>query len=128
MPTIEGTLSMEVGSTTQLTCSSKSTSVPDYYSKLNILEFSWFINDTELFRESRETLIVNITKKSRFDRFSCTASDMIESNHSNNVHIDPLCKQHNIYVLKNDMILNFHLILSFLAKKKLQNNFSPTLF
>ncbi|XP_078329737.1 hemicentin-2-like [Crassostrea virginica] len=122
MPTIEGTLSVRVGSTTQLTCSGKSTSVPDYYSKLNILEFSWFINDTELFRESRETLIVNVTKKSRFDRFSCTASDMIESNHSNGVHIDPLYGPAEVIFVPQPNKMNGTLLMSI----KEGDNFGPS--
>ncbi|XP_022311594.2 uncharacterized protein LOC111116862 [Crassostrea virginica] len=89
-PNISGTMREVVGNISHLTCSSELNTFPAYYSKLLAKRYSWFLNDTKLSGAIRKTLSVNVTKMTKYDRYSCTASDMLKSNRSNVVKIDPL--------------------------------------
>lgn len=91
-PNITGKLSVSVNSNATLTCSSQSTSAPDYYSKLVTLSYTWFVNDTKIHITSR-TLVLNVTKDLKYNRYSCTATEEdMESDESDQVQINPLCK------------------------------------
>lgn len=91
-PNISGTMREVVGNISQLTCSSELNTFPVYYSKLLAMRYSWFLNDTKLSGATHKTLSVNVNKRTKYNRYSCTASDMLESNRSSVLKIDPLCK------------------------------------
>lgn len=55
-PNIEGNLSIMVETFSNITCYSKSTSAPDYYTKLVTLTYTWFVNNTEIEGETNQTL------------------------------------------------------------------------
>uniref|UniRef100_A0A8W8MYY8 Ig-like domain-containing protein n=1 Tax=Magallana gigas TaxID=29159 RepID=A0A8W8MYY8_MAGGI len=89
-PNITGNLSVSVNSNATLTCSSQSKSAPDYYSKLVTLSYTWFVNDTKINITSR-TLILNVTKGLKYNRYSCTATEEdLTSDKSDGVQINPL--------------------------------------
>lgn len=78
---------------TTLLCSSNSTSAPDYYSKLVILPYTWFVNDTKIKEETRDTLILYVTREFKYNKYSCTATEEgLQSERSDPVQIYPLCK------------------------------------
>lgn len=84
---------MTVNRITTLLCSSNSTSAPDYYSKLVILPYTWFVNDTKIKEETRDTLILYVTRKFKYNKYSCTATEEgLQSERSDPVQIYPLCK------------------------------------
>uniref|UniRef100_K1QWP4 Uncharacterized protein n=1 Tax=Magallana gigas TaxID=29159 RepID=K1QWP4_MAGGI len=58
-PVITGDLDVEVNRYITLNCSSISTSAPDYYAKLVTLSYTWFVNDTKMDRETRDTIRFN---------------------------------------------------------------------
>uniref|UniRef100_A0A8W8P1E0 Uncharacterized protein n=1 Tax=Magallana gigas TaxID=29159 RepID=A0A8W8P1E0_MAGGI len=90
-PKISGDLNVEVNDTITLTCSSQSTSAPDYYSKLLTLSHTWFVNETKIDRENRYTLRLKITKDLKYNKYTCTATeDDLESERSDPVQINPL--------------------------------------
>nr|XP_034322741.1 uncharacterized protein LOC109617562 isoform X2 [Crassostrea gigas] len=90
-PKITGDLNVEVNNATSLTCSSQSTSVPDYYSKLLTLSHTWLVNETKMGREIRDTLRLKVTKDFKYNKYSCTATeDVMESDRSDPVQINPL--------------------------------------
>ncbi|XP_052710539.1 hemicentin-1-like [Crassostrea angulata] len=90
-PRINGTLTTLVDTHLELTCISKSTSTPDYYSKLVTLSYTWFINNTKMDKETRDTLRLKVTKGHRYTRYSCTATEEdLESVQSDAVQINPL--------------------------------------
>ncbi|XP_052692708.1 uncharacterized protein LOC128170987 [Crassostrea angulata] len=90
-PRITGNLNVEVNNTITLTCSSQSTSAPDYYSKLVTLSHTWFVNDTKMGRETRDTVTLKVTKEFKYNNYSCTATDEgLESERSDPVQINPL--------------------------------------
>uniref|UniRef100_A0A8W8MZ96 Ig-like domain-containing protein n=1 Tax=Magallana gigas TaxID=29159 RepID=A0A8W8MZ96_MAGGI len=95
---VTGDLNVEVNRYITLTCSSQSTSAPDYYSKLVTLSYTWFVNETKIDRETTETLRLYVAKDIRYNRYSCTATDNgIESDRSDTVQINPLCKYGRCY-------------------------------
>nr|XP_034322737.1 uncharacterized protein LOC105329042 isoform X1 [Crassostrea gigas] len=90
-PKITGDLNVEVNNATSLTCSSQSTSAPDYYSKLVTLSHTWLVNETKMSREIRDTLRLKVTKDFKYNKYSCTATeDVMESDRSDPVQINPL--------------------------------------
>lgn len=90
-PRINGTLTTLVETYLELTCISKSTSAPDYYSKLVTLYYTWFINNTKMDKETRDTLRLKVTKGHRYTKYSCTATEEdLESDQSDAVQINPL--------------------------------------
>eukprot|EP00105_Crassostrea_gigas_P003387 XP_011416216.1 PREDICTED: uncharacterized protein LOC105320114 [Crassostrea gigas] len=90
-PNIEGNLSIMVETFSNITCSSKSTSAPDYYSKLMTLTYTWFVNDTEIEGETNQTLSLKVTKGQVYNRYSCAATEKdLVSDRSNTVQINPL--------------------------------------
>uniref|UniRef100_K1R8Y2 Ig-like domain-containing protein n=1 Tax=Magallana gigas TaxID=29159 RepID=K1R8Y2_MAGGI len=94
-PKITGDLNVEVNRYIALTCSSQSSSAPDYYSKLVTLSYTWFVNETKMGRETGEILRFYVTRDLKYNRYSCTATeDDLESERSDTVHINPLCKFH----------------------------------
>ena len=81
-----------------ITCSSKSTSAPDYYTKLVTLTYTWFVNDTEIEGETNQTLSLKVTKGLVYNSYSCTATEEdLVSDQSNTVQINPLCKTPHQY-------------------------------
>lgn len=84
---------MTVNRITTLLCSSNSTSAPDYYSKLVILPYTWFVNDTKIKEETRDTLILYVTREFKYNKYSCTATEEgLQSERSDPVQFYPLCK------------------------------------
>ena len=81
-----------VDSYSELTCSSSSTTAPDYYARLRLLSYTWYVNNTKLFGETRETLRLRVTRNHKYNQYLCTASDKLESDRSDPVIINPLCK------------------------------------
>uniref|UniRef100_A0A8W8J6F4 Ig-like domain-containing protein n=1 Tax=Magallana gigas TaxID=29159 RepID=A0A8W8J6F4_MAGGI len=90
-PKIDGKLNTLVNAFLELICVSKSTSTPDYYSKLLILSYTWFINNTKVEGKAKESFILNVTKWHRYNRYSCLATEEdLESDRSDAVQINPL--------------------------------------
>eukprot|EP00105_Crassostrea_gigas_P015252 XP_011432182.1 PREDICTED: uncharacterized protein LOC105331614 [Crassostrea gigas] len=90
-PKVTGDLNVEVNRYTSLTCSSQSTSAPDYYSRLVTLSYTWFVNETKIDRETTETPRLYVAKDIRYNRYSCTATEEdMESDRSDPVQINPL--------------------------------------
>ncbi|XP_052692711.1 uncharacterized protein LOC128170990 [Crassostrea angulata] len=89
-PKITGDLNVEVNRYITLTCSSQSTSAPDYYSKLLTLSYTWFVNDTRIGGENRKTLRY-VTRDLKYNRYTCTATEEdLETDRSDPVQINPL--------------------------------------
>lgn len=83
-PIITGDLNVEVNQYVKLTCSSQSTAATDY---------TWFVNDTKINEETRETLILCVTRNHKYNRYLCTATEEgLVSDRSDPVQINPLCK------------------------------------
>eukprot|EP00105_Crassostrea_gigas_P018388 XP_011436498.1 PREDICTED: uncharacterized protein LOC105334657 isoform X2 [Crassostrea gigas] len=90
-PRINGTLTTLVDTYLELTCISRPTSTPDYYSKHVTLSYSWFINNTKMDKETRDTMRLKVTKGHRYTKYSCTATEEdLESDQSDAVQINPL--------------------------------------
>lgn len=90
-PEIKGTLDKLVSTSSDLTCSSNSTSAPDYYSKLVTLSYTWFKNDTKMDGKTNQSLRFKVTRGDRYNRYSCTATEKdVESIRSDSVKINPL--------------------------------------
>nr|XP_034318728.1 uncharacterized protein LOC105336863 isoform X1 [Crassostrea gigas] len=90
-PTITGDLNVEVKRYIRLTCSSQSTSGPDYYSKLLTLSYTWFVNDTKMDRGTTQTLPLYVTRNHKYNTYTCiTREDDINSYRSDPVQINPL--------------------------------------
>ena len=79
-----------VGENSYLTCSSSSITVPDYY-PLSPLSYTWYVNNTPL-TETRETIKLRVFIDHKYNYYSCTARDKLESDRSDPVIINPLCK------------------------------------
>uniref|UniRef100_A0A8W8LT85 Ig-like domain-containing protein n=1 Tax=Magallana gigas TaxID=29159 RepID=A0A8W8LT85_MAGGI len=91
-PKVTGDHNVEVNRYILLTCSSNSTSTPDYYSKLVTLSYTWFVNETKIDKETTESLKLYVAKDIRYNRYSCTSTDEdVESDRSDPVQINPLC-------------------------------------
>lgn len=92
-PSIEGNLSIMVETVSKITCSTNSTSAPDYYFKLVTLTYTWFVNNTEIEGETNQTLSLKVTKGLMYNSYSCAATEEdLVSDQSNTVQINPLCK------------------------------------
>ncbi|XP_052692710.1 uncharacterized protein LOC128170988 isoform X2 [Crassostrea angulata] len=90
-PRITGDLNVEVNRYLTLTCSSQSTSAPDYYSKLVTLSHTWLVNETKMGRETRDTLRLYVTRDLKYNRYTCKATEEdLESDRSEPVQINPL--------------------------------------
>ena len=92
-PNIQGNLNSMVDSHSELTCSSFSTTAPDYYARLRPLSHTWYVNNTKLYGETNETLRLRVTRNHKYNRYSCTAREILESDRSDPVRINPLCKK-----------------------------------
>lgn len=92
MPRINGNPTIAVNTNLKLTCVTKSTSTPDYYSNLVTLSYTWFINNTRMYKETTDTLRFKVNKGHRYNRYSCTATEDLVSERSDAVQINPLCK------------------------------------
>nr|XP_022306368.1 uncharacterized protein LOC111112825 isoform X2 [Crassostrea virginica] len=79
-----------VDSYTELTCSSSSTTAPDYYARLHSLSYTWYVNSTRLYGETNDTLRLRVTRNHKYNQYSCTARDKLESDGSDHVRINPL--------------------------------------
>lgn len=92
-PDITGDLNIEENRYVELTCYSNSTSAPDYYSNLVNLSYIWFVNDSMINEETSKSITLYVTRNITYNRYSCTArEDDMESDRSNPVQINPLCK------------------------------------
>nr|XP_011418983.2 uncharacterized protein LOC105322142 [Crassostrea gigas] len=90
-PKVNGDTDKMIDTYAALTCSSNSTSAPDYYSKLVTLSYTWFVNDTKMDGETDETLRFQVTRAHKYNRYSCEATAMeLESYRSDTVQINPL--------------------------------------
>uniref|UniRef100_A0A8W8P7N7 Uncharacterized protein n=1 Tax=Magallana gigas TaxID=29159 RepID=A0A8W8P7N7_MAGGI len=90
-PKVTGDLNVEVNRYITLTCSSQSTSAPDYYSKLVTLSYTWLVNDTRISGETRETLRLYVTRNLKYNRYTSTAREEdMESDRSDPVQINSL--------------------------------------
>uniref|UniRef100_K1PGP9 Uncharacterized protein n=1 Tax=Magallana gigas TaxID=29159 RepID=K1PGP9_MAGGI len=91
-PKITGDFNVEVNSYIALMCSSQSTSAPVYYARLVTLSYTWFVNDTKMDGETRETLRLYVNRDLKYNRYSCTATEEdMESDRSDSIQINPLC-------------------------------------
>nr|XP_022304826.1 uncharacterized protein LOC111111928 [Crassostrea virginica] len=89
-PKITGIFNVSVGNTAKLTCSSTSTSAPDYYAKLVKLTYKWFINGKDVGSKYRN-ISFNVTKNHRYNQYSCVAMEKnLLSERSDPVQINPL--------------------------------------
>lgn len=92
-PNIKGDTDTMIDTYTALTCSSNPTSAPAYYSKLVKLSYILFVNDTKMDGVTDQTLRFKITRGHKYNRYSCAATeDKLQSDRSNTVQINPLCK------------------------------------
>ena len=91
-PNIQGNLNILVDSYSELNCSSFLTTAPDHYARLRPLSFTWYVNNTQLDRETSKTLKSRVTRNHKYNQYSCTARDKLESNRSDPIIINPLCK------------------------------------
>nr|XP_022305637.1 uncharacterized protein LOC111112440 isoform X2 [Crassostrea virginica] len=98
-PNITGLLNIPVGNTTNLTCSSTSTSSPDYYAKLVKLSYKWFVNGKDVqkpigdirFSERYRDMRFTVSKNHRYNQYSCEAIEKnLLSKRSDPVQINPL--------------------------------------
>ncbi|XP_065931252.1 uncharacterized protein [Magallana gigas] len=90
-PKITGDLNVDVDKYINFTCCSRPTSAPDYYTKLVTLSYTWFVNETKMGRETKDTLILYVTRDLKYNRYSCTATEEdMESDRSDLVQINPL--------------------------------------
>ncbi|XP_052715016.1 uncharacterized protein LOC128188166 [Crassostrea angulata] len=90
-PEIRGDLSVLINTSSELTCSSQSTSAPDYYSKLATLSYTWFVNDTKMGEETNQTLRLKVTRGHKYNNYSCKATEYeLESDWSDTVQIESL--------------------------------------
>ena len=80
-----------VDSHSDLTCSSSSTTAPDYYARLHPLSYTWYVNNTKR-GETSKTLRVYVTRNHKYNQYSCTARDKLESDRSDPVQFNTLCK------------------------------------
>uniref|UniRef100_A0A8W8MRY2 Ig-like domain-containing protein n=1 Tax=Magallana gigas TaxID=29159 RepID=A0A8W8MRY2_MAGGI len=99
-PKITGDLNVDVDKYINLTCCSRPTSAPDYYTKLVTLSYTWFVNETKMGRETKDTLILYVTRDLKYNRYSCTATEEdMESDRSDLVQINPLYGPDRIIII-----------------------------
>nr|XP_022305641.1 uncharacterized protein LOC111112441 isoform X3 [Crassostrea virginica] len=98
-PNITGIFNVPVGDTCKPTCSSTSTSSPDYYNKLVKLSYKWFVNGTDVqnsdrdmrFSERCRNMSFTVTKNHRYNQYSCEAIEKnLVSKRSDPVQINAL--------------------------------------
>ncbi|XP_078329740.1 uncharacterized protein LOC111116774 isoform X2 [Crassostrea virginica] len=89
-PNIQGNLNITVNSSSELTCSSNSTTAPEYYARLHPLSYTWYVNSTRLYGETDNTLRLRVTRNHKYNQYSCTARDKLESDRSDPVRINPM--------------------------------------
>nr|XP_022306370.1 uncharacterized protein LOC111112826 isoform X2 [Crassostrea virginica] len=89
-PKIQGNLNIMVDSHSELTCSSSSTTAPDYYARLRPLSYTWYVNKTQLDGETNDTLRSRVTRNHKYNQYSCTARDKLGSDRSGPVYINPM--------------------------------------
>nr|XP_022306465.1 uncharacterized protein LOC111112892 [Crassostrea virginica] len=89
-PNIQGNLNIMVGEYSNLTCSTYSTTAPDYYAWLRPLIYTWYVNNTKMYGETSKALRLNVTRNHKYNQYSCTARDRLESDRSDPVIINPL--------------------------------------
>nr|XP_022311307.1 uncharacterized protein LOC111116599 [Crassostrea virginica] len=97
-PKIKGNIDIVVGNSSELTCSSNSTTAPDYYARLRPLFYTWYVNNTKL-TETRETLMLRVFRDHKYNSYSCTARDKLESDRSDHVRINPLYPPDKLKIL-----------------------------
>ena len=112
-PKIQGNINIVVGNSLELTCSSNSTTAPDYYARLRPLSYTWYVNNTKLYGETSKTLRLPVTRNHKYNRYSCTARDKLESDRSDHVIINPLCKLHLSWlkVMQRDFTLSWIILI-----------------
>ncbi|XP_062599534.1 uncharacterized protein LOC134261078 isoform X1 [Saccostrea cucullata] len=87
---ITGNLNLQVRKYAYLKCESRSTSAPSYYKRFPPLSYSWFVNNTRLNREVRETYSFIVSKDVKYNKYSCQAKEILESEKSVEIQINPL--------------------------------------
>nr|XP_022311308.1 uncharacterized protein LOC111116600 [Crassostrea virginica] len=97
-PNIQGNINIMVDSYSELNCSSFLTTAPDYYARLRTLSYTWYVNNTKL-GESSKTLRVYVTRNHKYNQYSCTAKDKLESDRSDHVTINPLYPPDKLKIL-----------------------------
>ena len=80
-----------VDSYSELNCSSFLTTAPDYYARLRTLSYTWYVNNTKL-GETSKTLRLRVTRNHKYNQYSCTAREKLESDRSDPMKINPLCE------------------------------------
>nr|XP_022306361.1 uncharacterized protein LOC111112821 isoform X3 [Crassostrea virginica] len=94
-PNIQGNLNILVGNSLELTCTctSSSSTTPEYYARLHPLSplsYTWYVNNTQLYGETDKTLRLRVTRNHKYNHYSCTARDKLESDRSDPVKINPM--------------------------------------
>nr|XP_022306473.1 uncharacterized protein LOC111112896 [Crassostrea virginica] len=89
-PKIQGNLNIMVDSYLELNCSSYSTTAPAYYISLRPLIYTWYVNNTQLDGETGKTLRSRVTRNHKYNQYSCTAREKLESDRSDPMKINPL--------------------------------------
>ncbi|XP_061170402.1 uncharacterized protein LOC133179724 [Saccostrea echinata] len=109
-PIITGDQDVKVRYNAFLKCESKSTSAPDYYKNFPPLSYLWFVNNTKLDREDRETYSFTVTKDVKYNRYSCQAKETLESERSEEIRINPLYGPERVVIIPQppDEGLNVH--------------------
>ncbi|XP_062576168.1 carcinoembryonic antigen-related cell adhesion molecule 5-like, partial [Saccostrea cucullata] len=95
---ITGNLNIQVGEFAYLKCESRSTSAPSYYKKFQPLTYSWFVSNTRLDREVRETYSFIVSKEVKYNKYSCQAKETLESERSEEIQINPLYGPGNVII------------------------------
>eukprot|EP00105_Crassostrea_gigas_P034383 XP_019918531.1 PREDICTED: uncharacterized protein LOC105317690 [Crassostrea gigas] len=109
-PVIIGNFRIRVKEQAELTCSSKSNSVPDYYARIAKLSYTWFRNETK--RTTGETLRWQVTRADKYNRYSCMVTEEgLESNRSDPVQISPLYGPEIISITPQPSLKNGYLVM-----------------
>nr|XP_022306353.1 uncharacterized protein LOC111112816 isoform X3 [Crassostrea virginica] len=94
-PNIHGNRNILVGNSLELTCTcnSSSSTTPEYYARLHplsSLSYTWYVNNTQLYGETNKTLRLRVTRNHKYNQYSCTSRDKLESDRSDPVKINPM--------------------------------------
>nr|XP_022307478.1 uncharacterized protein LOC111113474 [Crassostrea virginica] len=92
-----------VGEFSNLTCSSSSITVPDYYASLHPLPYTWYVNNTPL-TETRKTIKLRVFIDHKYNNYSCTARNKLESDRSDPVIINPLYTPDKLAILPQPLL------------------------
>nr|XP_022305662.1 uncharacterized protein LOC111112451 isoform X2 [Crassostrea virginica] len=104
-PNISGILNIPVGDTCKLTCSSTSTSAPDYYAKWVKLSYKWFVNKTDVGERSKD-MSFTVTKNHQYNQYSCEAMEKnLVSERSDPKQINPLYKPDMLLIKPEPQLL-----------------------